>query len=114
MRTLAFIDESDTGPMGFAMSFSDREKAQVEKVGNEVAELVRPMGYRATWRVGISGVGVGPNDVVFLFEDEKRVPAGWLRLPVDLVADDNFGAGNIVELFASKRINTLCQLASIP
>ena len=114
MRTLAFIDESDTGPMGFAMSFSDREAAQVEKVGNEVAELVRPMGYRATWRVGISGVGVGPNDVVFLFEDEKRVPAGWLKLPAYLVADDNFGAESIVELFATERINTLCQLTRTP
>ena len=114
MRTLAFIDESDTGPMGFAMSFSDdREAAQVEKVGKEVAEIVRPMGYRSTWRIN-DGSGVGPINVVYLFENDKRVPVGWLELPIDLVTDDKFGAGNIVELFASKRINTLCQMTMIP
>ena len=113
MRIPAFIDESDTGPMGFAMPFSDREAAQVEKVANEAAELVRPMGYQATWRVD-DGSGVGPINVVYLFENDKGVPAGWLKLPAYLVADDKFGAENIVEMFTSKRINTLCQMSTIP
>ena len=98
MRIPAFIDESDTGPMGLAMYFSDREAAQVEKVGNEVAEIVEPMGYRATWRVD-DGSGIGPINVVYLLENDKGVPVGWLELPTDLVTDDKFGAKSIVEMF---------------
>lgn len=68
-----------------------------DKIGNEVNDLVKPLGYKAKWHLDVKNLEtVTPT---FVFEDNKGTPVLWLEVSSDMLEDEAYGPKFVASMF---------------